>query len=401
MDCVNVYNRDYLSLLRRPVLYPKFKVVILSHAEQEIAEFTQDISTNNAGTISVNYHSGVRRTCSITLFDPDGKLIPSQTSYLWINRKFKLYIGLYDPTIGDTYWFAQGVYYVVDPSVSRTDRLITINGVDKFGIFGSETGYSSMTGTHVITAGTNVYSAFKDILLLPFGDGNVVDPIPPFIDPNLRDVELPYDINKAPGTYFSDLLIELANIEGADIFYDVNGRLCVVSGTMDQNYSNVSSIYDFDTSIDTCSSLTLDFDYVNTINSVTVVGMDSEGNYVDTYTARNENPRSPTRIELIGEKTYYEESETCYDADRVYDYATLLLKQKSVMQRSMTWNCTLMPHLDVDKVVTMTDGYYGYTRERMIIRDLTIPLSVGQDMNISACSIAEMPYWELRSGEST
>lgn len=254
-----------------------------------------------------------------------------------------------------------------------------------------------MTGTHIVNAGTDVYSAFKDILLMDMGNGNVIDPIPPYIDPNLQDRTLPYDINKAPSTYFSDLLVEMANVEGADIYYDVNGRLCVISGTLDQGYTNSASTFDFDeksAEFFDCGT----FGYTDVVNSVTIVGMNSNGDYVDTYTAKNTNPQSPTRIELIGEKTYYEESNTCYDADRVFDYANLVLKQKSILQLSISFSTPMKPHLDVDKVITLTNDYLGYKQERTIIRTLTMPLCASEKINITACSVAELPYWELREG---
>lgn len=103
MDYINKINNRYIEVSKRPVIYPRFKVSILDHMENEIDEITREITTDNKGSISVNYNSGVRRTCSLTIADIDGRFIPSPSGYFWIGRKFKLYIGLYDDETDDTY----------------------------------------------------------------------------------------------------------------------------------------------------------------------------------------------------------------------------------------------------------------------------------------------------------
>ena len=204
MEFTNVFNDDYIKIASSPIIYPRFKVEILDDYENAIMEITQEISADSAGSVSVNYQQGVRRSCSITLIDVDGTLIPkSENGLFWINRKFKLYVGLATQRVfsdnvpllwsenqddnllygsaetdllmakqsmgteTDIYWFTQGVFYITNPSTVRdfSKQTVTINGVDKFGILTSELGYNQLTGTYVISAGTNIYNAIKDLLI--------------------------------------------------------------------------------------------------------------------------------------------------------------------------------------------------------------------------------------------
>ena len=107
---------------------------------------------------------------------------------------------------------------------------------------------------------------------------------------------------------------------------------------------------------------------------------------------------SPVSIENIGRKEYYEESSSVYDDSTAKDYAEYVLKQKSILNQAITFECTMLPHLDVNKVVTITDSFYHYNQERFIIQSITIPLTSTSTMQISASNISSLPYYEFREG---
>ena len=65
-----------------------------------------------------------------------------------------------------------------------------------------------------------IYDIIRSILLMDKWNGEVIDYIDPLLDPLYKDEVLPYDINKSAGSYLGDILIELANILGANIYYD-------------------------------------------------------------------------------------------------------------------------------------------------------------------------------------
>ena len=103
-------------------------------------------------------------------------------------------------------------------------------------------------------------------------------------------------------------------------------------------------------------------------------------------------------IENIGRKAYYEESTSVYNNDRAKDYAEYTLNQKSIMQETMDFSCPLLPHLDVNRVITVTDDYYKFNKQRFIIQSLTIPLDTSSKMSITASNISSLPYYEFKEG---
>mgnify|MGYP000291588391 FL=1 len=396
MEYYNFSPRRYFDIVKREIVHPIFKVALLDYNENVIQEITRDISSNNNGSIDINYQQGVRRSCSITFIDPYGEYIPDvNKGVFWLNQKFKLYVGLEDLDTGDKYWFSQGVFYVNDPIINRTEKIVTINGVDKFGFFGSELNYNQLEGTYLIPEGTRVFDAIINILLLDRGNGQVIDPIAPILDVTYKNNVLPYDINKSPGSYLGDILIEIANVLGANIYYNTEGQLVLSSGTLDMSYSNKSPVYEFIDVLPEYGDSSLRYDYVNAINSITVVGSNING-AVYQYTAENRNPMSPLRIDLIGKKTgAIVETSNAGSLNDVMAYAKFLLNYKSIVQMAVDFSSSFLPHLKEDEVIEITDRYYKYEKERFIIQSIKIPLNPLDKMTISASNITSLPYYEL------
>lgn len=398
---VDVYNTDYISLVKASVIKPKFKIELLDLYENTIGEITKDISADNSGSISINYQQGVRRSCSFTLSDTFGKYRPmSNDNIFGFNTKFKIYVGLENIQTGETYWFSQGIFYTTNPTSSHanSNKTVTVNGVDKFGIFTSDTGYNQLEGTYIVPAKSKLYAVVKDILSLELGNGYMIDPKEPRIDAEFIDYELPYDIKKSPGSYMGDILIELGNVLGADIFYDTNGILNITSGTTDITYSKQSSIWDFSDVLPEYSNGSVSLNTIDAINIVKVVGNQVNDSEIYFGNAENHNPLSPTAIEKIGRKIYYEESANLPNQARADEYAKYVLNSKSIIQTAIAFSSTLIPHLDVNRVITITDDYYKYEQERFIIQSITMPLDSKTLMSISCNNIASLPYYDLRNG---
>ena len=400
-DFVDIYNSKYIELVKAPVIKPKFKIELLDLYENTIGEITKDISASNSGSISINYQQGVRRSCSFTLSDTFGKYRPmSNDNIFGFNTKFKIYVGLENIQTGETYWFSQGIFYTTNPTSSHanSNKTVTVNGVDKFGIFTSDTGYNQLEGTYIVPAKSKLYAVVKDILSLELGNGYIIDPKEPHIDSQFIDYELPYDIKKSPGSYMGDILIELGNVLGADIYYDANGVLTITSGTTDITYSKQSSIWDFSDVLPEYSNGSVSLNTIDAINIVKVVGNQVNDSEIYIGNAENHNPLSPTAIEKIGRKIYYEESANLPNQARADEYAKYVLNSKSIIQTAIGFSSTLIPHLDVNRVITITDDYYKYEQERFIIQSITIPLDSKTLMSISCNNIASLPYYDLRNG---
>ena len=451
MEFYNTDNEDFRKIAKHEVINPMVKIELLDSHENAYAEFIEDISAEQIGTISESYNQGVRKTTSFTIFDPNGDFIPNPNNKnFWINRKFKIYVGLAktrfyseeNPLIysyneedliaylkylkpnnwgnleeeiknssqdgvivtgednleinseEDIYWFSKGVYIITDISASHSeaDKTVTINGVDKFGLFGSETGYNEMIGTFCIPKGLTIYEAIFLILNQDMGNGQVLDPIEPIIDPYYKNVTIPFDIDKGPGSYIGESLKDLANTFRADIYYDDDGRLNFWRSMLGEENSNLSVIWDFYDTNAEYMNYCLTYNLVKTVNRICVVGSNPNSSTPVMAIAENNNPISPISIQKIGIKNRYIESDSIQTLTEAKDYADYMLESLSVEQNTISFECTLIPSLTVNKLFTLTDNFYGIQKESFLIQSLTCPIGIGT-MSLSGSNIKELPTY--------
>jgi hypothetical protein len=123
----NQHSGAYDNALKHLNNNYRLRLEILTDEETVIGEITKDLSLTAAGQITINYEQITRRSCSLSLINVYNKYIPTKNSPFWLNRKFKLWLGL---VVGkDTYWWSQGIFYTV--SANATGRILSIEGVDK------------------------------------------------------------------------------------------------------------------------------------------------------------------------------------------------------------------------------------------------------------------------------
>lgn len=370
MEYTDVYNQDYVKLLKHRMYNIMLKFEILDWSEKVIEEITYDISSDNLGKISANYNQGVRRTISFSLYDYNGKYKPSEDSPFQTYKKFKVYLGIKNND--DIYWWSQGVF--IAKNVSYNNRVLEVEGVDKFGVFTDALDFCKLQETYVIPRGTKVKNIISDILLLESKKMTVYDISDIILDLKYVDTTLPYDIKKEIGSYLGDVLIEIATSLNADIYYDMNGHLCL-SPNKDGKYDKLQPMYHYEK--DDLINFTMNIDMTNAKNIFTVYGYD-EFEKLHQYTAINDNPLSPIRQSLLGNKPEEpEENDMCTNDDTCIDYANYLLKQNCVYTLASNLQSHIIPNLEVDNVVAITDNYYKLDYVSFVIKSLSIPLGVG------------------------
>ena len=400
MEYFNIINQQYLHFISYAPTIFKIKVELMDFKENVLAEITQDISKDNEGSISVNYQQGVQRSCSVTLVNNFNNYIPSATGLIWGTSKFKIYTGVavdnFSGVSNDIYWFSQGIYVITNPEILHelSQKTITLNGVDKFGVLGNELNYHAFEGTYLVPANTRVKNVITDILNLDMGNGNKIDPKLPLIDSAIGEMQLPHEIKKSPGAFFSEILIDLGNMFACDVFYDCEGYLNFVKGNEELFKSPAEAVYwHYSEETPQYGGANLKLNFTNIYNSIKVVGANPSAPYCEA-TARNEDPTSPTRIEILGERLKYLESSSCYDTSRCQDFANYLLRKNSIAQTTLSFTSSFIPHLNANKVITITDKYFGYNEQKFIIQSLDFSLSTGGNINVEATNTANIPYFE-------
>lgn len=400
MDYYNKIDNAYLAELHKPMRKMYVKMEILSHYEGAIGEITSDLSSTD-GSITINKEQGCRRSCSLSIIDRSGKYIPQKDSSFWYNRKFKIFIGLQvDENI---YWFPQGVF--VTKSANSNGRRLNVEGVDKYGFLDGTLNarmclveyQASVTNSK---KGTNIATLIKDTLMLDLGNNIPLDPVEPIIDPIFYNVTLYDDIVIDEGGYLGEIFDKIAEMYGANIYYDVNGRLRmerVFNYNLPSWYRHLSPQFELsETEItETDINYTYNYDGVNIITVTT----DNTSGEIYSYTAKNENPQSPVNINAIGYKgldggTYYiplgdtnEES----GVEKCRQQAEYMLLQHTCMSTGISYNLPITPHLNVDNTVRVSNDYYNFDKQLFIVNSITMPLSA-TEMSIEATNLQWLPF---------
>lgn len=432
MEHFNIYTLDYEKALKNnSILRYLLKIELLAANENVIGEITKDLTFDTQGQININYNQMVRRSCSLTVANVENKYIPSPDNPIWYNRKFKLWIGIMDNK-GDIYWWSQGVYHT--RSATANAHTVSIEAIDKGGALDGTLKTGLVDAQYIIEKETSISDAIKQTLSLDNGK-NIkmnnsssyaglslpIDPIQPLIDLRYNDQKLQTDVSIDTNSYIGQLITSIADSYGADVYYDTEGRLCFM-GIADiffvDGYRRMAHQWDF---IDLSAGFSnpnyeYNFDGINAVTVYTNLSSDAqalanaqieaktgdipqdESEKVQNiyYTAYNLNPHSPLRVGAVGLRQMANQEVEYFDTDqsdmetRCQQYAVFLLQKESLKGMNVSFTCPLVPHLDVNKTVGITDEYQNINAGTFVIQSITIPLGAGA-MNVSATNINWLP----------
>lgn len=403
MEYFNQITSRYLFALRKECRY-KMRIELLTRDESVIGEITRDLSLSNQGQINVNFSGITRRSCTLSVANIRGKYNPSQNNWFWVDRKFKLWTGIsYD---GDTYWFSQGVYYTT--GVDGDSNSITINAVDKGGALDGTLKLNMADTKYIIEKGSSIYDAVRDTLANNEGSG-MIDSTEPLIDNYFRTQYFQADISINENDYIGSLFTQVADQYGADIFYDTNGRLNLVrqaDSELLDGYTRMGSQYDFtdETAHYSQSSYSYAFDYVNAVTvytNINALGEDNKPVKNVSFAAYNTNPASAISVDNIRIRRM-ENTEIKYInglteeqmQERCQQYGEYLLFKSSLSKMAIQFSATVVPHLDVNKIITITDRHKGIDRQQFIVQSITFPMYAGE-MTVNATDMNMLPATKI------
>ena len=392
MEYYNTITSQYLYQLYRGHNRYKIRIEILTSNETVIGEITKEISVSAQGQININYQQITRRSCNLTLMNIDRRFTPDANKWFWINKKFKLWIGLSSDS--DTWWFAQGVYYT--KSAHGDAHELQIKGIDKGGALDGSLKLNMLDGKYVIEQGSNIVNLVKHTLGLS-DKVNVLDPVAPIVDMKFNNAIIQKQIELADGNYIGELFSNIAESYMSDVYYDVNGRLRLEPCLGD--------IYEtqFDFTDDNAkfgeANVEYGYDVVNAVTVYTNINAkDSNNQEINnvSYTAYNNSPLSPINIKSIGirkmesiEVAYIDGLTEKEMTERCKQTANYYLLKESRLKLSIKFTSVIIPHLDVNKAINIK-RFGMEDSEKYIVQSITIPLTAG-NMNIQAVSVNDLP----------
>lgn len=393
MDYYNTITSDYLNVINKPSSKVLIKIQPLDHWENALAEITGDIDrTDGSNTLNVSNTNGARRSLSITLSNISGSYTPDKNSHFWFNRKFKLLAGLTDGS--NTYWQPQGVF--ICKTGAESGHKLTISAIDKGGNLNGECGIGRVVkafSTDISAGDILIGDLVRETLLKGIGNGLPIDPIAPIIDPFFDKTRLYHDIALSVGQFYGDIIAELAQMYGADYYYNADGRLVfrrkptynIPSWYMHKGY--IWRFKDNDSLILSGRSTSISLDG---INCVTVMTDNTEGD-IYSYTARNQNAESPINVKAVGERypdepiKYISIGDTSTETgeEKCKQYAEYLLLKQTKNSIAEDFTIPFLPHFDVDQLVFYKNTDY-------VIDELAVNLSE-RTMQVKACNVTFLP----------
>ena len=360
----------------QPVQQKTVKIEILDLTNSVIGEISGKCID---GSVNIDSQSSIRRTCDL-MFILDSTTLISETSLLWINKRFRLYIGILNNSTGVFQWYLQGTYIINDPTtdIDITSRTVSIKGLDKMAMHSGDLS-GQLSFKTIISSGINIGTAIQSTLDDLTSETNyLIDEI---------TYTTPYKIEKDAGSTVYDVLKELSDLYMTyKIFYDVNGifRLSKIKDSINDSLVFDFSIYNI---IKTISKNDL---YSNVRNYYKIIGrMNSNGvQYSSEVTVTDIlYPDCLFTTDKLGEtRKYVESKENLYTQEQVDDYRDYMIYKHLTLSESISFTCLPLLFLDVDNLVYIDFTEYGIIGTYMVD---SIDLSMKHDglMNISAHKI--------------
>lgn len=391
---------DYLEALKKPVLVPCLKLEWLNPDDTIAYEITTDLYNTN-GTLNVTNQSGCRRTFNLQIHNVDGKY-DIDVNKVWLGQKVKLYLGLYID--GTPYLIQQGVFYLTNPIdiMNTAENCIQLNCTDKWA-FLDGTLFGNLDGIYKVPVNSNIFKAIKALLLTDRGNGIPIDSTKPNISSffntkmtALSNGELvsvlntPFTATIDKGQTYADVLLQFNTMLAGVIYYDTVGRLNVEPNETDLLDKDKEILYKFDQNNCDILGRNREFKFTDVYNDILCVGATTNG-YLAKGRASNMNVKSDLCVQRIGRKTKVYEDTNYYTDGLCQDWANYLLRTNTILQTSVNLTTVPLYHLDVNKLITITNPKNHLKEEKFLINSLSIPLGLGQ-MTISASSINELEF---------
>lgn len=416
----NRYTNAYIDALKNVHNVYKIRLEVLSNEETAIGEITKDLSLTAEGQITINYEQITRRSCSLSLINVDNKYIPTKNSPFWLNRKFKLWIGLV--VDNDIYWWSQGIFYTV--SASATGRVLNIEGVDKGGALDGTLKLNMTEAQYKFGRGKKITELIKQTLALDvgnpygshnspigFGGNRPIDCKPPLVGIEYYGFETVADISIDADTYISEMFTQMAELYAADAYYNAEGYFIFEPHTESSGYTYVPTQWEFTDLSSTFEDVNYEYNFDGE-NVVTVYTNTTEAGVRNVaWTAYNTNALSPINVSTGIRRAahieipYYHNDELSneeQEAQQIKDCrstANHYLLSSSMVGMTLNFNCPIIPHMDVNKTIQITDQYADIEDGIYVVQSITIPLS-GNKMQVNATNINWLPNDMTFSGIS-
>lgn len=344
------------------------------------------------GQLTINNENGVRRKLSIELSNREHWISSPVSGFLWKGSKFKLEICVKSASAECVY--PAGIFLLNEFEMphSHTNNKISIELIDKFG------GLDGTVGGKIVDAlyiGRN--SNIKQVILGLLNGERVAGERYEFktimFPIEYENETTPFTISKSADSNSSigEVIKELVEIINLNVYYDVYGRMCFSEKSENVLTNMKPSIWEFCDEDYYYESPSMRVEMQSVVNVVMVQGANINGSIVNT-TAKNVNPKSPTNISVFEPTMCRIVDENISSTSSAQARANYELFKRSLLPLSVTFNTMVVPMIDVDEVVSITDSYYKFRQTRFLINSISIPISTVPKMKMSVTNLEEVAF---------
>lgn len=324
------------------------------------------------GNVSASESSAIRRTCSVTLVDPTGDLVPEVASDLLhpsAGRELRLYRGI---SHSSEELIPLGVFRMSRPKFSDYEGglQIHITGYDR----AKKIQRNRWTDPYTVEAGTNVATAVRSILL------DRLDQPEPNLMVTTRTTPTTVFGLERENDPWSDLT-SLAAAIGAEVFFDAAG-IAVMRPVPDANVDPEVLTFTEGASA-TLIGLERDLDEERTYNGVIVTGEGAGVASPVRAEAWDTNTQSPTYyLGDYGKVPYFFHSPLITTTEQAQDAADATLRRVLSSTELLSISAVPNPALEPGDVVRVERDRL-HVSAAYVVSSLTIPLTPEEPMKVS------------------
>ena len=385
------YNFYYIEdYIKNKHISPRFKIYVLNADETERYEIPNgDIIS---GSYSENYQSGQRRTLSFQLNNNNGEYTPS-INHFWTGQKFSFYIGFnMNNDENSVIWFRKGIYSCQSQSVdnSADTKTVSIETADKFSVLEGKSG--TLEYSYTINVGEDIEEVINNILNTDNGSGFMLDSKDIIYNSLFKGKKVISQISESAGATYGSIILKLAEMLSAEVFYNVNGNLTLIPKQEVINDSDKPILFSFNADNGDLMTHNYSFSFEDIVNKIIVIGSNVNGNTCRA-TAVNNSADSPISVSRIGYRTGSIINDSSINSDYLaQERADYELRKVSVAKTSVSNTMLLNPLIEVNNLIEITDSFYGIENEKFLVQSISFSLDYSGTMSISSSNINNLSF---------
>ena len=199
-------------------------------------------------------------------------------------------------------WFRKGIYSCQNQSVDNSSdtKTVSIETADKFSVLEGKSG--TLEYSYTINVGEDIEEVINNILNTDNGSGFMLDSKDIVYHSLFKDKKVISQISESAGATYGSIILKLAEMLSAEVFYNVNGNLTLIPKQEVINDSDKPILFSFNADNGDLMTHNYSFSFEDIVNKVIVIGSNVNGNTCRA-TAVNNAADSPISVSRIGYRT--------------------------------------------------------------------------------------------------